>query len=169
MKKINFLFVGLIFSILTILSFSVGYAQDTVINTDTVVQTVNLNDTVLNAGNVINQANDIVQATKGQSTTWIIMLICAVFGVIVRIFYSTYKGVKNTSNSSPMQFMFTYWVKDNALPKITTILTFIVGSGFTVKLPTGIVAYVILGLIAFVCGLFIDYIADILKTLNKKK
>lgn len=164
MKKIKFLFFGLLF----ILAFSIqNFAQDVQNTTDTVL--VQSNDTVLNAGNVINQANDIVQATKGQNTTWIIMLFAAVLGVIVRIVYSTIKGVKNSKNNSPMQFMFTYWVKDNALPKITTVLTFILGSGLTVKLPTGAVAYVILGLIAFICGYFIDYVVDILKTLNKKK
>ena len=125
-------------------------------------------DTVLNIGNVSNQVGNVVQATTGHDWTWKIMLFSAIAGVIVRIFYTTVKGVKNSTNGTPMQFAFSYWVKDNILPKITTLLTFIVSSSIMIKLPTGLWSYIIFGAMAFIGGLFIDWLTEVLKVISPK-
>jgi hypothetical protein len=123
-------------------------------------------DTVLNVGNVANQVTSVVQASAGHDLTWKIMFFAAIGGVIVRIIYTTVKGVKNSANGSPMQFAFSYWIKDNILPKITTLLAFILSTNIMVKLPSGIGTYIIFGALAFIGGLFIDWLTDVLKVIS---
>jgi hypothetical protein len=123
-------------------------------------------DTVLNVGNVSTQVSSIIQTSIGHDLTWEIMFFAAIGGVLIRIIYTTVKGVKNSGNGSPMQFAFSYWVKDNILPKITTLLAFILSTNIMIKLPTGIGAYIIFGAIGLSCGLFIDWLTDLLKVLS---
>jgi hypothetical protein len=125
-------------------------------------------DTVLNFPNVSSQVGNVIQAATGQTLTWKIMLFSAIAGVLVRIVYTTYWGVKNTFNGTPVQFMFSYWVKDNILPKITTLLAFILSTNLSVKLPEGVWSYIIFGVSAFLAGLFIDWLTEFLKVLSPK-
>jgi hypothetical protein len=127
-----------------------------------------VSDTTLNVGNVSQQVSNIVQASSGHDLTWKIMFFSAIAGVLIRIIYTTVKGVKNRVNGSPMQFAFSYWVKDNILPKITTLLAFIISTNILIKLPSGTWGYIIFGILGFIGGLFIDWLTEALKLLSPK-
>lgn len=125
-------------------------------------------DTTLNFNNVSQQVTSVIQASAGHDLTWKIMLFSAIAGVLIRIVVTTMKGVKNQMNESPMQFAFSYWIKDNILPKITTLLTFIVSTNIFIKLPTGTLWYIIFGVIGLIAGLFLDWLTDVLKLISPK-
>jgi hypothetical protein len=125
-------------------------------------------DTVLNLPNVSTQVSNVIAAQSGHDLTWKILFFAAIAGVLIRIIITTIKGVKSQTNNSPLQFAFSYWVKDNILPKVATILTFIISSNFLIKLPTGIVSYIIFGVIGLILGYFLDWIYSILKGLIPK-
>jgi hypothetical protein len=118
---------------------------------------------------VVFQAAQIAKAAAAaQGVASKVMFFSALIGVIVRIVIDTWSGVTNPSNGTPIKFIFSYWVKDNALPKIATLVILLttVLAGF--KLPTGVIGMVITGIIAFVGGVFIDYVTDVLKNWSPK-
>jgi hypothetical protein len=125
-------------------------------------------DTSLTVGNVTEQVGKVIQTASGHDLTWKIMLFSAIAGALIRIIYTTIKGVKNPVNDTPIKFIFAYWVKDNALPKIATVLTFVVSFNILSKLPEGIVAYIVFGAIGLIIGLFVDLIYDLLKGISPK-
>jgi len=134
--------------------------------TSVVVFAQQVSDTTLGG-----QVKEVVSTASGQDLSWKVMLFAAIAGVIVSIIYQTRKGILNTNNQSPVKFVLSYWIKDNLLPKIVTFLVFITTTlvSLPFKLPEGTVGLIILGIVAFMGGLFIDYISDILKDISPKK
>lgn len=124
---------------------------------------VSAQDTTLNISNVIDQGKQIVKAASGHNLTYNVFLFAAILGALGHIVYSTLKGVKNTKNGSPVQFIFSYWVKDNVLTKIVTIATFLFSFSLVVSLPTTLWAYIIAGVVGVIIGWLIDVISDQLK------
>jgi hypothetical protein len=122
-------------------------------------------DTIVNGNNVVTQVGNVVAAQVGQNLSWKILFFAAIAGVLIRIVTSTIKGIKNKTNGSPLQFAFSYWIKDNILPKIATVLTFILTSNFIIKLPGGWLSYIIFGAIGLIAGYFLDYVYSLLKGL----
>jgi hypothetical protein len=125
-------------------------------------------DTTLSLTSVSGQVSSVIQATTGHNLTYNILFLAAIAGVLTRIVYSTVKGVKSKFNGSPLQFAWSYWIKDNALPKIVTTLSFILSFSLLSNLPSGLIAYLIYGAIGFILGLFLDWITDILKSISPK-
>lgn len=116
---------------------------------------------------VVTQPETPVQ--DAQSTASMVMTALAIIGALVRIVIQTVKGVKNPDNNTPITFDFGYWIKDNLLPKVTVILTFILTLSAPFKLPDSTLGIVILGAIAFGVGYFIDYLTDIFGGIAKKQ
>lgn len=129
-------------------------------------------DTIPSIGGVINQGVQVLQASKEYSTIWNILFWSTFAGVFISIIFQTVKGVKNSNNGSPMVFAWKYWIKDNALPKIATVLGFLIGNQYITellsKLPAGIVTYIIVGAIGIILGWFLDWITDALKVISPK-
>lgn len=115
----------------------------------------------------VTPGTEVVQPVE-QSTAYTFMLAAAILGVVIRVFYSTIKGIKNPDNNSPTKFDALYWLKDNALPKLTTTIVFILTFAAPLKLPDSYIGIGILSLVAFIGGLFIDYVTDILKSISPK-
>jgi len=112
------------------------------------------------------QVADVLNSFLGKDLAFKILLGSAIAGTIVHIVYSTYKGVTE-SDTSPFKFVLWYWIKDNVLAKLVTVLTFVSSTEILTtlfaKLPAGWIFYVITGLIGFLIGYFLDYFTSFLK------
>lgn len=125
---------------------------------------VSAQDTTLNIPNVIDQGKQVIQAASGHDLTYKIFLFAAILGTLIRIVITAIKGVKNKTNGSPMQFVFSYWVKDNVLSKIVTLAAFLFSFSFVVSLPQKAWVYVIAGVIGLIVGWLLDWVTDMLKS-----
>lgn len=131
-------------------------------------------DTLLNLPNVLNQATQAYNDSLNLPIAGKIFFFAAIIGTLLRIILSTYEGVKSTTNNSPMQFTFSYWIKDNCNAKIVVILTFATTYHVFDKISAGIGADIVFGISGLVMGFFIDYISEQLveakvNNLNKYK
>jgi len=115
---------------------------------------------------VVPDVQDVPADNQATATT--IMTACAIAGALFRIIVQTAKGIKNPNNDSPTSFEFGYWIKDNLLPKIMVILTFILTLTAPFKLPDSTIGIVVLGIIALVVGYFIDLLSDWMQNLSPK-
>ena len=122
----------------------------------------------LSLSGVITQGTAVYNASVGYSGSFRILFFAAVLGVLLRTMLVTIKGIKSTTNGSPLKFAFSYWIADNALPKIATILTLVISSGFLGNLPTGLWAYVLFAALGLIIGYFLDYIYNFLQNINPK-
>jgi hypothetical protein len=107
----------------------------------------------------------IIKASQG-NTEWQVLFFSAIAGALGHIIYSAWKGIKNTNNGSPLNFVLSYWVKDSCLEKITTLLALVVGSGLIPKF-SGDISYVVWSLIGLVVGYGVDNLTHILKELGQ--
>lgn len=153
MKKLRSLFGVFLFSLFILLP-TLAIAQD-----------YNPEDTVLNVANVTNQVNEVIAYQAGHNLTWKILFFAMLSGILIRIIITTIEGVKSRVNKSPMQFAFSYWVKDNILSKIASVMTIILSTSIIEKLPVGVVAYIVFGLIGLLAGYFLDWVYNSLRKL----
>jgi len=129
-------------------------------------------DTIPSIGGALNEVQNVVAASKEYAATWQVMFWCVLGGVLSSIIYQTIKGVKNTTNGSPMAFAWKYWIQDNALPKIATVLGFIIGNSYLTallaKLPNGTISLIVTGVVGYAIGWFLDWVTDFLKVISPK-
>jgi hypothetical protein len=129
-------------------------------------------DTIPSIGGALNEIQNTVAASKEYASTWQVMFWCTLAGVLSSIIYQTIKGVKNATNGSPITFAWKYWVKDNALPKIATVLGFLIGNSYLTallaKLPNQTIFLIVTGLVGYAIGWFLDWVTDFLKVISPK-
>lgn len=112
---------------------------------------------------VFNQVPTIVKDIAANNTSFKVMIICAIVGFVLHTFYSTWKGVNSLKNGTPVKFILSYWIKDNAYPKLISIISIISGSAVLQNLlPTGITGLIILGVISLITGVALDWITQFL-------
>jgi hypothetical protein len=96
-----------------------------------------------------------------------LLTLCAFAGIIIRTIIVTVRGVKNKNNGTPASFDPLFWLKDNALNKITSAVAIIMV--FSVKIPIvdGPWKVALLCVASATVGYFIDKAGDTLSTLAK--
>jgi len=103
---------------------------------------------------------------------YLYMLIAVLLGYLAHVIFTTVQAIKNKT-TTPNYFSLNYWFKDNALSKLSAVLTFALGLPF---LTSAISTYatvwyykILFLLLGFVIGLFIDFIYSKLQMLSRLK
>jgi hypothetical protein len=98
-----------------------------------------------------------------------IAFIFVFLGMFLRWYYTTRKGIKNPENGSPAKFNFIYWIKDNLLSKLFAMLSAASVIFVTLRFSNELFGVEISMIYAFFVGLFFDYVADYLMSINPTK
>lgn len=104
----------------------------------------------------------------GDSLTWISYVsafIFSFFGMFIRWYVRTKSGILHNENS-PHSFSFSYWIRDNILPKLTSILSTIIIIFISLRFSVEIFSVPVSMLFAFLIGLSFDYVFEKIQNLK---
>lgn len=112
----------------------------------------------------------VVKELLGENLTIAVLIaayIFAFFGMILRWFFQYNKyGKKNPD--SPAKFSWSYWIKDNVLPKLAAVLATIIIIFVSIRFPQELFGTVFSYGYSFAVGMSLDYISSILKNIKVK-
>lgn len=104
----------------------------------------------------------------GGTLTWVSYFSAMVFTIIgsfIRWYWKTYDAVKNNPNT-PNKFSFSYWLKDNALPKLAGLVTNLMVVFVCLRFSVELFNIPFSMLLALGVGLLFDWFFDFLKNLQ---
>lgn len=175
MKKMMIFIVAM----LTILSIGISAPADTAKGIIGVTGTTAIAPTTT-ATNPITPSNidtakdwkqEILQNITGNTLDWADYVTCFFFaflGLLIRTGIRTKSGIKNNKNGTPEKFNWIYWIRDNVLTKLSSMMFIFVVIFVTLRFSMDWFGQYPSMAFSFVVGLGIDYFIEFLKKIQPK-
>jgi len=167
MKKLFLVLTLNLFALILIANNDSIITQNVNINIALQDSILTLNDSLHNVmirQHVLQEINEKILGGLSLSD-YLTGFIFAFIGMFLRWYYKTRKSIKYNPET-PNRFIFSYWIKDNLLPKLLSILSTLVVIFITLRFPTELISINFSFWYAFVVGLSLDYFVDKIKKIK---